>query len=160
MSHENRVDILYSVVKPFPSRLKKAMFAAASHGMIRRGTWDGCAFNAAGVQVGNDGINSYKKSFREFNLSEREVQVFISRWDGLQGTDEECTFALREALQKADLFIDPSRVKRVVRKRVFTSQSTKEQEEFEALVKDMKFDEDTELVSDVQDVVEMFAGQG
>lgn len=160
MNHETRVETLYEVCKPFPSRLKKAMFAAASHGLIKRRTWDGCAFNAAGVQVGNMEIDSYHKSFREFSLPQAAVERFISVWDSLKGTDEECTFALREALQKADLFIDPSRVKRVVRKRVFTSQATKEQLEFEAMVKDIKFDDDSELVSDIHDVVEMFAGQG
>ena len=55
-------DTLQQIIEEFPSGLKQAMFAAASRDTIRRGTWNGCAMNAAGFQVGKLGSVSSVQS--------------------------------------------------------------------------------------------------
>lgn len=159
MDHEAKVQVLYKECKNFPLRLKKAMFAAASHQMIRRGTWDGCAYNAAGMII-DQHVKSLGSAAKAFKIPESMVSRFIEEWDLLPGTTEEANLALREALEKADLFNEPSRVKRVVRRRVFTSQATKDKEAFEEMVKDLDFSESSELVEDTLQVAEMFAAKG
>ena len=122
---------LKSVVAPFPPQLKQAMYAAAEKGLIKRGTWDGCAFNAAGAHVGEN-VSAISTAARAFGVDETIVQRFITAWDGMVGTDERCTGLLKAALLNVGLTEDmtiPSRVKRVIRGYAYKSLETQFHEE-------------------------------
>jgi hypothetical protein len=121
---------LYNVIRPLNPETKKAMFAAATHNMIKRGTWNGCAFNAGGLEVGDASISSYAKAAEVFNLPEVAVANFIRVWDQLKGTDEECTQLLREAIEKVGIYTEPNakRATRIERKIVFKSLATQLEE--------------------------------
>lgn len=123
---------LTSVVAPFPPALKQAMYAAAEKGLIARRTWNGCAFNAAGSVVGNDGISSYAAAARQFDVPEEVVQRFIATWDGMHGSDERCTGLLKAALLEVGLtegMTIPQRVTKVIRGYAYKSLETQFHEE-------------------------------
>ena len=88
---------LRSVVAPFPPQLKQAMYAAADRGLIKRGTWDGCAFNAAGEQI-NKHVTASTHAARAFGVSTSVVDRFIRTWDSMKGSDVRCTGLLKSAL--------------------------------------------------------------
>lgn len=104
---------------------KKAMYAAAAGNLIKRGTWDGCAFNQGGIEIGNKQVTSYQAAAKAFNMPEKSVVGFIRQWDSLQGTDEECTAALREAIEKVGIF-SPRGSIRVVNIQVYKSQAAQD----------------------------------
>jgi hypothetical protein len=128
------------IVDKFPQGLKQAMFAAASRTTIKRSTWTGCALNAAGFEVGKaDNVNSLEAAAETFNVPYDVVLYFISYWDQLPGTDEECTLKLRGMIEKAGLFKGPRtrRRARVVSLKVFESRAEKKlRSEFDSLVED------------------------
>src|SRR5689334_14400274 len=65
---------LCDTIENFPSGLKQAMFAAASTRLIKRKTWNGCAFNAAGVEVGkNDSVQSIDVAAKTFGVTQAAV---------------------------------------------------------------------------------------
>lgn len=99
---------LQETIDKFPPSLKQAMFAAASRTTIRRQTWNGCAMNAAGIEVGkNNQVQSLETAAAAFGISSDLVDSFIKRWDILDGSDEECTQLLRNMIEKAGLFRKP-----------------------------------------------------
>jgi hypothetical protein len=107
---------LQGVIDQFPAGLKQAMFAAASRTTIKRKNWNGCAMNAAGIEVGkSDSVKSLEAAAEAFHISTDLVQKFISRWDAMMGTDEECTQKLREMIEKAGLFNEPGSKKHEAR---------------------------------------------
>lgn len=122
---------LRSVVAPFPPQLKQAMYAAAEKGLIRRRTWDGCAFNAAGTQVGKH-VSAVSHAADAFDVPSEVVSRFISTWDGLYGTDERCTGLLKAALLDVGLtegYTVSERVKKIVRGYAYKSLETQFHEE-------------------------------
>lgn len=128
---------LEDMIAEFPSKLKKAIYAAASKGTISRKTWDGCAFNAASLisQAEVTAAQSVDSASVAFNLTPTQVKNFILAWDNLNGTDEECTNHLKDQILKAGLFSEPGQnLPRWVRKRVFTGQATKDRIEFERMM--------------------------
>lgn len=151
-SPSKTVNSLTDAVKLLSPKAKQQMFAAASHGLIKRGTWDGCAFNAAGKNLFQehvkDGLyDSQAGSVSDFGIAAQifempmtDVRSFIHCWDNLPGEDEEVTAQLREAIEKVGLFTEPGefRVKTFV-KRIFTSEEEKMKQEFDKVVADLNF---------------------
>lgn len=122
---------LRSAVAAFPPQLKQAMYAAAEKGLIRRGTWDGCAFNAAGEHEGKH-VHSIATAAHAFDVDSEIVQRFISAWDAMRGTDQRCTGLLKAALLEAGLtegMTIPDRVKKIVRGYAYKSLETQFHEE-------------------------------
>ena len=127
---------LQSVVDQFPSKLKQAMLAAASRQLIRRRNWNGCAMNAAGFEVGKtDSVQNISSAAEAFGVSSDLVSKFIQIWDGLWGTDEECTETLRNTIIKAGLFNEPETGKRkatrIVSVTVFKQKMAEYEDKFE-----------------------------
>lgn len=107
---------LLQVIQEFPPKLKQAMYAASHDLKLKRGTWDNCAFNAASGGV----VNSYTSAAHFFDIDVEKVTRFIHIWDAREGTDEENSQFLRDAIQQVGLFTEPSTEKiRVVKKTVF-----------------------------------------
>jgi hypothetical protein len=150
---------LDSVVGKLNPAAKQAMYAAANKGLIARKTWDGCAFNAGGLEVGKN-VSSYLAASQAFGLDQQVVENFIYCWDGLPGSDYEATEALKEAILKAGLFTEPneSKGRRILRETVYKSFETKQREAFESLVADLDMDDvDHELVQDIHSAAELLS---
>lgn len=135
---------LFNVVKNLTPKAKQAMYAAASKQTINKGTWDDCAFNAAGDTLGDMNINSYEAAAEVFDMDVADVQHFIEVWDSTDRTTHG-TAALKATLDYVGLFTevgDPSIVEPtplpngtvVLAVRIFTSAETKNREAFEALM--------------------------
>lgn len=120
---------LFRLINSHPINLKQAMFAAASRGNVARKTWIGCAFNQAGDNV-NKNVNSTASAMEAFGISEQEVEWFITIWDNLEGTDEECSHLLMGLIDKAGLFRLPGERANVVSTQVWEQKLS----EFEALM--------------------------
>ncbi|MDQ4130281.1 MAG: hypothetical protein M3133_04720 [Actinomycetota bacterium] len=96
------VNPLVPVVRPLPYTGRQAMYAAANAGLLRRGTWNGCAFNRAGTQLGQL-VTSAGEAALVLGTTVPVVRRFIRVWDGLRGSEERCTQLLREALEEVGL---------------------------------------------------------
>lgn len=141
---------LEGIINEFPSGLKQAMFAAASTKVIKRQTWDGCALNAAGFEVGkNNQVSSISTAAQAFGITQSQVGIFIRCWDSLPGTDEECTIKLREMIEKAGLFTEPGqKPPRIIRVKVYENQQKKLREQFDTLM-EMNAVPDTDVALDL-----------
>lgn len=143
---------LDNIVGELPPNVKQAMYAAANRNLIKRGTWDGCAFNAGSLEVvtSNDQevcvAQSVDSAAKFFGIDRELVSRFIQKWDSLQGTDEECTARLKKSILAAGLFSEPgeSKGKRILRTTVWKSQETIMREKFEALVEGLDLDASAE----------------
>jgi len=125
---------LRAVCEMLPSKAKVAFYKAASARRINQGTWDRCAFNAAGVTLGVDGISSVEGAAKLFGASLYVVSQFITVWDGWHSQDP--TSDLRIALEDVGIFTEPTDKIRVIDKET-------EQEFFESLEKNFELsDED------------------
>jgi hypothetical protein len=136
---------LEGIVTWLNPKAKQAMFSAASHGLIKRKTWDGCAFNAAGKEISRH-VSSNMIAAHAFVLHPTVVGRFISIWDSIPResvSDEEATQMLRNAIEKAGLFTEArqtneskviSKGKRVIKSVLFKGTETRMREEFEALM--------------------------
>lgn len=109
----NQSTPLGAAIAQLNSKAKQAMFAAASHRTIRRGTWNGCAFNAAGAEEGSSEVISVARAAEAFGCSPKTVKRFIHAWDATSGdmTDQEATNYLKTLLSQ-DLFSDPEEYKK------------------------------------------------
>ena len=121
---------LYQACMRLPAKAKQAMYAAASARTIRQGTWNGCAFNQAGWEIGNKMVDSYGAAASAFKCSLKVVQAFISAWDGLDVRGDEATTRLRETLEEVGLFNEPTRAIRIIRTVEWKSEQTKLVEKF------------------------------
>lgn len=123
-------------------KAKQAMYSAGTHGLIKRSTWNGCAFNKAAEVVGVSGVSDARIAAQVLDMPAFRVSDFISKWDSLPGSDEECTKLLLRTLDEVGLFTEPAwkiaaekpheKIARTVRTRVYTSYETKMREAFEA----------------------------
>jgi hypothetical protein len=127
---------LEEIIEEFPSGLKQAMFAAASHGIIKRHTWNGCALNAAGIEVGSPKeVRSFLTAAKAFNITASQAKLFVAFWDAMPGSDEHCTNFLRETIEKVGLFSEPGqKPPRILKKKVYESQQTQLRNQFETLM--------------------------
>lgn len=103
---------------------KQAFYGAAASRTIARRTWNGCAFNAGGEELGIKGVSSVAKAAEVFDLPEKSVSNFIKHWDALSGTDIQCNEMLKDAILKVGLF-SPRGSKRL-RTLVFKAQTESE----------------------------------
>lgn len=94
---------LVPVVRPLSARGRRALYAAANAGLLRRGTWNGCALNRAGMAAGAP-VRSRGEAALAFGTTPEAVRRFIEVWDLLWGTNRHCTQLLREALEHVGLF--------------------------------------------------------
>jgi len=154
------VTSLDAAVAKLNPKTKQAMYAAANKGIIKRGTWDNCAFNAGGIEVGTDGVRSYQAAAQTFGVSQETVAQFISVWDKLRGTDVEATEKLKEAILKAGLYAEAneSSGRRILRETVYRSYEARMKEQFDALVEGLDLnDVEHGLVSDMKEVAELLS---
>jgi hypothetical protein len=93
---------LKDVVSKFPPNLKQAMYAAATKYDLKRGTWNGCAFNEAGYEVGGE-ATSTASAAEVFGISTGLVTEFINTWDADTRTDRERTAYLKDLLLEVGL---------------------------------------------------------
>lgn len=128
---------LYQACMRLPSSAKKAMYAAASSRKIRQGSWDGCAFNAGGIEIGDQNVTSFQAAAEAFKCSVKVVTAFISAWDGLVAEDP--TGILRETLEDVGLFHEPTRAFKIVRTVEWKSEQSKLVEAFNAEMEDPNF---------------------
>lgn len=141
---------LEGVVNQLPPNVKQAMYAAANRGLIKRGTWNGCAFNAGSLEVAKTQDEclavSTTSAAKFFGITPELVNTFITRWDALQGTDEECTDRLKKAILDVGLFTEPgeSKGRRVLRTTVWKSEETRMREKFEAMVEGLDLEASAE----------------
>jgi hypothetical protein len=124
------------IISQFPSGLKQAMFAAASHTTIARSTWNGCALNAAGMEVGKqDDVRSFEAAAKAFNITYALAKMFVVAWDSMRGSDVECTGILRDTIEKVGLFSEPGdKPPRIIRRKVYESQQAQLHKQFQTLM--------------------------
>lgn len=119
---------------------KQAFYGAAASRTIARRTWNGCAFNAGGEELGINGVKSVAKAAEVFGIKPYTVQKFIVAWDSLTGTDEHANNTLQELILKVGLFTPAgSRGLRKIVVKVFDStmdQSEERATEIQNLVAD------------------------
>lgn len=139
---KSKAHTLEGVVRKLSPKAKQAMYAAADKQLIARGTWDGCAFNAGSLEIADQGVHSFASAAELFEMKASDVQNFIQVWDQTQGSDEQATERLREAILKAGLFTEPGEKKaaRVLRETVYKSQEERMKEEFDSLVSSLDVD--------------------
>lgn len=158
LGQKPRVTTLEGAIAQLNPKAKQAMYAAANKGLIAQGTWNGCAFNKGGIEVGSNLVSSVPAAAAVFGLEERVVSQFIHHWDLLKVPNP--TEYLKEALLKAGLFTEPneSKGRRILRETVYKSMETRKREEFEAIVAGLDLDDtEHELVSDIHTVKELLA---
>lgn len=165
-NQEKLITDITPVIRKMTPKAKQAMYAAASKSLLRRGTWDGCAFNAAGKAVTSQHITSTDKAGKAFGMHSNIVSEFIGVWDHSSNylNDAEATEALKEAILKVGLFTGAGNTIRVRISRVTVNKNQQEAERdaFEAIVKDIhieKIDEDSEsLGADAMALAGLFNG--
>lgn len=107
MMRESRRNPLVPVVRQFPPRGRRALYAAANAGLLRRGSWEGCALNRAGVALGMP-VRSRGEAAYAFDVTPEIARQFVEAWDRLWGSNRRCTQMLREAIEEAGLFEERS----------------------------------------------------
>jgi hypothetical protein len=95
-------NVLVSAVRALPARGRRALYAAAKSGHLRRGTWNGCAVNRAGEMLGMP-VRSRAEASVALGTTDELIDRFLEVWDGLSGSNRHCTVMLREALERAGL---------------------------------------------------------
>lgn len=91
---------LEAAVQALPEHVRTAMFISANKQTIRRGTWEGCAFNAASGMTG-DHINA-----AYFEIPYTLVVKFIKAWDRswtIWPSNVDATEALKRILLEAGI---------------------------------------------------------
>lgn len=96
---------LVPVVRQFPAQGRRALYAAANSGLLRRGSWEGCALNRAGAAVGLP-VRSRGEAAYAFDTTPEIARQFVEVWDRLWGSNRRCTQMLRDAIEQAGLFED------------------------------------------------------
>lgn len=88
---------------------KQAFYSAAQRrGILRRRTWDGCAFNAGARELGINDVGSVRRAAEVFKCSPFTVSRFIKAWDGSNySNDREATRVLVGMLESVGLFSLP-----------------------------------------------------
>lgn len=125
---------LFSATAALKPDTRKAFYQAiAAKGHIKQGTWNGCAFNAAGeVAKNNSNVGSFTVAAVTFGEPLKRVETFIRNWD--QFVSEDATAVLKQILEEigfdnaatyaAEGEVYVKKPTRIVRKRVFTSYET------------------------------------
>lgn len=103
MTMGSRRNPLVPVVRQFPAQGRRALYAAANSGLLRRGSWEGCALNRAGAAVGRP-VRSRGEAAYAFDTTPEIARQFVEVWDRLWGSNRRCTQMLRDAIEQAGLF--------------------------------------------------------
>ncbi len=103
MTRDARRNPLVPVVRQFPARGRRALYAAANAGLLRRGSWDGCALNRAGTAVGLE-VRSRGEAAYALDTTPEVARQFVEVWDRLWGSNRRCTQMLRDAIEHAGFF--------------------------------------------------------
>lgn len=119
------------VVSLLSPKAKQAMFAAATKGLIMRKTWNGCAFNKAGL-LENRHITSVQVAAETFNMRYNDVSHFIGVWDGLNCGDREANKYLLDALSESGTHTPTGRGTKIIRGYAYKSEATKFAEQLES----------------------------
>lgn len=154
---------LESAVKCLKAKTKQAFYAAiVKNGVIHRKTWNGCAFNAAGLVLENPRtINSYLTASATFGDTEAVVKKFILAWDNSHyATDQLATAALLEILERVGIFSDPDqpKIQRRIVVEVAEASTMTDAElmfEFTLLVQDNKMNEELVAILDAAESLVM-----
>ena len=150
---------LLDVISPLPPRVKQAMYAAAEKNLIQRRTWNGCAWNAAGLEAFGQDIQSSVGQANLFEVKANLVSNFIGVWDSMSGSDEYCTRKLKETLLEVGLQTEPqfeNKVAvRIVTGYLYKSEETAFKEKFDKVVADLDLNEESILAQDVQEISQM-----
>lgn len=117
-THINDFD---NVIAALPAKAKQAMYAAASARTIAQRTWDGCAFNQAGLEIGQN-VASEQAAAKAFGCSVAVVSRFIHVWDTLPERGDAATTLLREKLETIGLFTEPGHKVRIVTQAVYEAE--------------------------------------
>lgn len=124
-------------------KAKQAMYAAGRKQILRKGTWAGCAFNAAGCEIGKY-INNFTKAAQVFEMNESDVERFIQIWD----TCNQSTSDLISILLNVGLYSEPCEPPKSRPNRVefhkFTSWETRMMEELDLNIEQDILSEGTE----------------
>jgi hypothetical protein len=97
-----RPNPLIQVVTELGPGTRRAILAAASEGVLRRWTWNGCPLNRAGAQLGQE-VCTPQEAARVFGLSRTAVDQFLGIWDSLVLSDDDsCTALLVAAIEELD----------------------------------------------------------
>src|SRR4051812_2466603 len=83
------------------------MFKVATLNTLKRRTWHGCPLNRAGSELGACIVNE-RDAMQTLRLPRHTVRRFLLAWDYMQGTDEQCTDRLVEAILTVGLFTEPT----------------------------------------------------
>ena len=132
---------LYSATAALKPSTRKAFYQAiAAKGHIAQGTWDGCAFNAAAIEVHKIDARGAIEVSKVFGEPTGKIDNFIYLWDSFP--KEGATQVLKQILEhigfdnaatyapNAEPYV--KKPTRIVRKRVFTSYETALFEELQA----------------------------
>jgi hypothetical protein len=92
---------LVDVVRAFPEPAREALYAAATSGRLRRGTWHGCPLNRAGVELGVP-VRSRGEAAYALGVSPETARRFVQAWDRLWGSNGRRARLLRDALARVE----------------------------------------------------------
>jgi len=133
---------LFDAIKSLNAKAKQAFYGAAMRkGEIAQGTWNGCAFNAGGQEIGDNNVTSVMAAAESFGLTPYVVSRFIQAWDNFRSKDDKTpTQHLMEMIEKIGLFTDNPSVKiTTYTYRVYTSAETLAIEELRAEIENGTF---------------------
>jgi hypothetical protein len=99
---------LVDVVRAFPEPAREALYAAATSGRLRRGTWHGCPLSRAGVELGVP-VRSRGEAAYALGVSPETARSFVQAWDRLWGSNRRRARILRDALVRVEQSEDTSR---------------------------------------------------
>lgn len=102
-SRGGRRNPLVPVVRELPGPGRRALYAAANSGLLRKGTWNGCALNRAGAAIGLP-VRSRGEAAYALGTTPQVARRFVEEWDRLWGSTARCTGLLRDAIEEAGLF--------------------------------------------------------
>lgn len=98
---------LVDAVRAFPAPARQALYAAATSGRLRRGTWHGCPLNRAGVELGVP-VRSRGEAAYVLGVSPETARSFIQAWDRLWGSNRRRARLLRDALARVEQSVEPT----------------------------------------------------
>ena len=96
---------LVDAVRAFPEPAREALYAAATSGRLRRGTWHGCPLNRAGVELGVP-VRSRGEAAYALGVSPETARTFVQAWDRLWGSNRRRARLLRDALARVEHSVD------------------------------------------------------
>lgn len=106
---------LEAAVADLNSKTKRAFYSAILRtGTLARKTWDGCAYNQGGIELGDKTINSSAAAAELFECDVTVVGRFINAWDSFRPdySDKQATQALLEILEKVGILNEPTKAEK------------------------------------------------